>query len=126
MADVSERLIGQFADRLREEMVAPAPSAPSEPSAAPADQQASPGDTAPASTPEPVRPAQHSDEPIDLLAVAGGPLAKRAAGAAAAVLALLVVFRVALRRSGGSSGRRGGLPEGITVLCSCGHEGRVV
>lgn len=120
MADVSERLIGQFADRLREEMVAPAPSA------VPAAQPVGSGGAAPTSTPEPVRPTRHSDEPIDLLAVAGGPFAKRAAGAAAAVLALLVVLRVAFRRAAGSSGRRRGLAEGVTVLCSCGHEGRAV
>lgn len=128
MADVSERLIGQFADRLREEMVAPAadPAPTSSAPAAPSGPQESSGDTAQTSAPEPVRQVRDSDEPIDLLAVAGGPLAKRAAGAAAALLALLVVFRVAFRRSGGSTGRRSGLQEGVTVLCSCGHEGRVV
>ncbi|TFV67953.1 hypothetical protein E4P40_23930 [Blastococcus sp. CT_GayMR20] len=144
MAEVSERLIGQFAERLREEMVSPqelpAAGATADPSpsadgggpstdpkaAAPEAGPGVPSDTSAERTPppRPVRPARESDEPIDLLAVAGGPVAKRAAGAAAAVALLLLLIRAVAGRS--SAGRRPVLARGATIVCSCGHESRLV
>jgi carbon monoxide dehydrogenase subunit G len=122
MADIAERLIGQFSDRLRQEMTAPAqPAAPSPagpvagspgdiPTGEPA---ASPGAAAPSSSP--------GDDAIDLLAVAGGPMAKRAAVTAALVGAVLLLLRLVVRRPG----RAPVLARGATVLCTCGHEGRL-
>lgn len=119
MGEVAERLIGQFSDRLSEEMTSGGTAAPAAAPAAEAGEGA-----APQATSRVAAPARESDEPIDLLAVAGGPVAKRAAGAAAAGVALLVLVRAF---TGG--GRRRGpaeLARGVTVLCSCGHESRLV
>jgi carbon monoxide dehydrogenase subunit G len=143
MAEVSERLIGQFADRLQEEMTSPQeqPAADAVPGPASSASDGPSSDSRAGSSagtsevpsdpsarsaeqPRPVRPARESDEPIDLLAVAGGPVAKRAAGAVAAVGLLLVLIRVL--RGGTSAGRRPVLARGATVLCSCSHESRLV
>lgn len=78
MAEVGDRIIGQFADCLAGRLAAPQPPAGGE-------------DAAEDERPVPAGPA---DEPLDLLRVAGGPLAKRAAvaGLVAAAAAALVVF----------------------------------
>lgn len=117
MGEVAERLIGQFSDRLSEEMTSGGVSAPA---AAPDAGDAAP----PQETRRPIAAPRESDEPIDLLAVAGGPVAKRAAGAAAAGVALMVLVRAFT----GGGRRRGapGLARGVTVLCSCGHESTLV
>lgn len=65
MAEVGDRIIGQFARNLAEQL----------------------GDKPQEETPPPV------DEPLDLFRAAGVPVAKRAAIAAAVVLALVVVLR---------------------------------
>ncbi|MDX3097789.1 SRPBCC family protein [Streptomyces sp. ME19-03-3] len=85
MAEVGDRIIGQFADCLAGRLAAPRSPAGEEDAAEGA--------------PPPV-PADHQDEPIDLLRVAGAPVAKRAAaaGLAAAVAAALVVYLVRRRR----------------------------
>jgi carbon monoxide dehydrogenase subunit G len=131
MAEVAERLIDQFADRLRQEMIAPEqqPAAAPEPvtaeSAARVPSAAASSAVPPSSAPEPRAPARagaKDDDAIDLLAVAGGPMAKRAAVTAAVIGAVLLAVRLVIR----SSAARGpALARGATVLCSCGHEGRL-
>ncbi|MET9661384.1 SRPBCC family protein, partial [Streptomyces sp. NPDC006510] len=76
MSDVSDGLIGRFADCLAQRLSAAQPSAPEQPAADAAD-------TAPTG----------GAEPIDLLREAGGPVARRTAGVvAAAALAALAVL----------------------------------
>ncbi|HET6911250.1 MAG TPA: SRPBCC family protein [Mycobacteriales bacterium] len=110
MADVGAKLIGQFANCLADELAgggaappaatpaktaAPeaAPAPPTEPTAQsakttePAAQAAQ--KTAP---PKPVTAPRREAEPIDLLEVAGGSVAKRAAPAIAAVVLLLLLI----------------------------------
>ncbi|MDX3235169.1 SRPBCC family protein [Streptomyces sp. ME03-5709C] len=84
MAEVGDRIIGQFADCLAGRLAAPPSPAAQEDAAEGA----------------PLVPADHGDEPIDLLRVAGAPVAKRAAaaGLAAAAAAALVVYLVRRRR----------------------------
>ncbi|MDX2851776.1 SRPBCC family protein [Actinacidiphila glaucinigra] len=83
MAEVGDRIIGQFADCLAGRLAAPQTPAGGEDAAKDAAEDA------------PLVPAGHEDEPLDLLRVVGAPLAKRAAAAglvAAAVGAAVVVF----------------------------------
>ncbi|AZQ32529.1 carbon monoxide dehydrogenase [Streptomyces cyaneochromogenes] len=75
MADVGDRLVGQFAASLSERLAEPAGSA------AVADEQA--------------------DEPLDLLRTAGVPVAKRVAAVVAVVVGVLVVARVRRWRQSG-------------------------
>ncbi|WP_431954664.1 SRPBCC family protein [Actinacidiphila sp. bgisy167] len=80
MAEVGDRVIGQFADCLAGRLTAPQPAAGSE-------------DTAEDTSPAP--PEHPAEEPLDLLRIAGAPVAKRAAVAgllAAAVGAAVVVI----------------------------------
>jgi len=120
MADVGAKLIGQFADCLAEELgggndsgstvAEPTASSPAEPASKaepvetgstaplPPTTSATP-EAAPApATPLPPRPAQPAPprreaEPIDLLDVAGGSIAKRLAPIAIAVVVLLFLLR---------------------------------
>ncbi|MFD8073862.1 SRPBCC family protein [Streptomyces sp. NPDC059718] len=84
MAEVGDRIIGQFADCLAGRLAAPQPSAGGED----------------ATEDAPPAPAIHEDEPIDLLRIAGAPVAKRAAAAGllAAAAGALVVFLLRRRR----------------------------
>jgi carbon monoxide dehydrogenase subunit G len=80
MAEVGDRVIGQFADCLAGRLTAPQPAAGGE-------------DTAGEASPAP--PEHPAEEPLDLLRIAGAPVAKRAAVAgllAAAVGAAVVVI----------------------------------
>ncbi|MER6352524.1 SRPBCC family protein [Streptomyces sp. NPDC001634] len=91
LAEVGDKLVGQFAARLAHQLdgQGTAERAEPEPAAAPAAEQA--------------RPA--AAEPIDLLRTAGAPVAKRLAGAAAAaVVAGLVFLRVRRFRRARSGG----------------------
>jgi carbon monoxide dehydrogenase subunit G len=81
--DVGAKIIDQFATNLSAALQATTPSKPE--SGTPPEQV----------TPRVVVPQA---EPLDLMSVAGGALAKRAAGALAAVVALLVVARLVRRR----------------------------
>ncbi|MEU4096833.1 SRPBCC family protein [Streptomyces sp. NPDC026673] len=93
MAEVGDRIIGQFAECLAGRLAAPQRPAGSEEAAEDASEHAA--EDAP-----PVPPG-HADEPIDLLRVAGAPVAKRAAVAgllAAAVGAAVVVILQRRRR----------------------------
>jgi len=122
MADVAERLIDQFSERLREEITAGEVSKPVV--AASGAAATPPSDAQPPS--RPLRQAYESDdEPIDMLAVAGMPVVKRAAGAAAALVALLFLVRATGDRKPSLQGRAV-LARGATILCSCGHESRLV
>lgn len=123
MADVGAKLIGRFADCLAEELAGgatpsagPTVAAPTAPSSAAANDDTQPVETAAAAplppttsatpeaapappTPLPPRPApapapaRAEAEPIDLLDVAGGSVAKRLAPVAAVVVVLLWLFR---------------------------------
>lgn len=75
MAEVGDRLVGQFAACLSERLADPAGSAPV------AEEQ--------------------PDEPLDLLRTAGVPVAKRAGAVVAVVVGVLVVARVRRWRRGG-------------------------
>lgn len=96
MADVSEKLIGQFVDCLEGKLAergsaevaaeeAPAPAASSEPAPEPA----------PAASTGPRRIDMPEPEPVDLLDTAGAPVVKRLAPL---VLVLLVLFLLRRRR----------------------------
>lgn len=107
MADVGSKLIGQFATCLAKELAtppapAPAPAATEPPAAAatPAEQVTAAPAAAPTAT-QPLRPEapptytpppRPMAEPIDLLDVAGGSVAKRLAPLAAALALLLLVL----------------------------------
>jgi carbon monoxide dehydrogenase subunit G len=88
MAEVGDKLVGQFADCLAERLGEPEP--PEEPR--PLDPPA----PAPRSGPEPGVPVVPV-QPIDLVRAAGLPVARRVAAAAAAAL-VLVLVRVRRRR----------------------------
>ncbi len=105
MAEVAERLIDQFAQRLQEELgrgSAPAASAgAAAPDAQPAGDAQPSGDAAPSAAPLATRrvlPEREPDEPLDVLAVAGLPVAKRAAAAVAALLGLVLLWQARARR----------------------------
>jgi uncharacterized protein len=118
MADVSNKLLGQFADCLSRKLAAgneppaaaAAPAAQGQPGGAPAGAEAAgrqPGsapasvlDGAPASAasrPAPA-PARETDDAIDLLGTAGLPILKRAAPLLAGMLLLALLFAVLRRR----------------------------
>ncbi|WP_328778731.1 SRPBCC family protein [Streptomyces canus] len=84
MAEVGDRLVGQFARCLAERLGEP---------------ERVPGPVGePETAPEPVRPAQEpDDEPLDLLRAIGVPVAKRAAAALVAVAAV-VIATIRIRR----------------------------
>ncbi|WP_086730514.1 SRPBCC family protein [Streptomyces carpinensis] len=101
LAEVGDRLVGQFADCLAQRLAGEAPEAPAEPAAArpagrPPEEGAAP---AAAGHAEPAA-GREEPEPLDLLRAAGLPVAKRVAVAAGAagLVALLVVAVRRLRR----------------------------
>ena len=104
MADVGAKLIGQFADCLADELAggksegAPAAEAPSDtsetkplPPVAPTP-EAAPAPATPLPPSPPAAPRKVA-EPIDLLDVAGGSIAKRLAPVAVVVVLLLLIIR---------------------------------
>jgi carbon monoxide dehydrogenase subunit G len=112
MVDVSNKLLGMFADCLRDTLAAdqsapaaasdgPAEAAPGEPAAAPA--AAVPGEPAagpgPSAVPSAGRPeaARPTPEAIDLLGAAGVPIIKRALPAVSAAVVVVLLWRI-LRR----------------------------
>ncbi|WP_405513718.1 SRPBCC domain-containing protein [Streptomyces canus] len=84
MAEVGDRLVGQFARCLAERLGEP---------------ERVPGPVGePETAPEPVRPAQEpDDEPLDLMRAIGVPVAKRAAAALVAA-AVVVIATIRIRR----------------------------
>lgn len=119
LAEVGDRLVGQFADCLAQRLAGPPAQAPQEtgpeetgpeetgPAPEPAagrpekaSGQPAPGADAAARTPAGTGRAHDETEPLDLLRAAGVPVARRAAAAAGAVaaVALLVVWLRRLRR----------------------------
>jgi len=119
LADVSGKLLGQFVDNLERDVLA-GPSATS-PAAAPADQPAAAAaaDAAPATPAAPATvateapPATSSNgsagatvrridqpeaEPVDLLATAGSPVAKRVVPLVGGLLAVFLIWRFLARR----------------------------
>ncbi|MFG3658640.1 SRPBCC family protein [Streptomyces sp. NPDC047706] len=92
LAEVGDRLVGQFAACLADRLAAPAPAAEQGP-ARPAE-----GEAAPVGRPEP--------EPLDLVRTAGLPVAERAAAVAAGLAVLAVAFARLRRRSRAGRGRR--------------------
>ena len=110
LADVSSKLLGQFATSLEAEMTAPdtPTSTPAAPTADTDTATNTGGDAASASAPS-ARPGtgvrridSRPAEPVDLLDTAGGPVAKRLAmlvGGLTGLLLLRRLFRRARRRS---------------------------
>jgi uncharacterized protein len=109
MEEVGAKLVKQFADRLAAELAGPAPeqspSAPSGAAAAPTSAEpvppAKPSPTpspAPSAGPRIVPPPAHPAEPIDLLDVAGGSVARRLAPLAIALVVVLLLLRRRRRR----------------------------
>lgn len=105
MVDVGNKLIGQFADRLADQLTGPVPepaeqAAPSANGAAPAGSAAAQADTAAAATapaaPRPLREREH--DVIDLLEHAGPAVAKRLAPVLAVLVVVLVTILVRRRR----------------------------
>ena len=111
LADVSQKLIGQFAERLEADVLsgngstsAP-PDDPGEPAPAPAAAAASDTTPAPAEAPAPApdapavrKIAAPEAAPVDLLDTAGAPLAKRIVPAFVAALVLFIFLRRRKRR----------------------------
>jgi carbon monoxide dehydrogenase subunit G len=101
LADVSQKLLGQFVENLETTVLGADSVAPATESARGTDSE-----DRLAAAPEPVRPRlvdAPEAEPIDLLDAAGAPLAKRALpllGVAIAVVALLAMRRRRRRRRG--------------------------
>jgi uncharacterized protein len=90
MADVGAKLVQQFADCLSEELAAPPPAA--EPAA-----EAGALPPAPPTAVEPA-PSRPRAEAIDLVQVAGGPVARRAAPVVVAALVVVLVWWLLRRR----------------------------
>ena len=111
MADVSAKLLGQFVDCLHDKVLsgdpapAPAPAPASDADATPVVGTEAPATSAPLTPAAPAdaalsapRRIEHAEtEPVDLLDVAGGSVAKRAAPVLG-VIAILWLLRVLLRR----------------------------
>jgi hypothetical protein len=103
LAEVSAKLLGQFVDCLESTVLADKTAGPFEPGGAaptePAAAMEPPADQAPDAAAAPVtrRIDAPAAKPVDLMASAGAPLAKRVAPAAAA-LAVLWLLRLFLKR----------------------------
>lgn len=90
LADVSAKLVDQFAACLGKEILAGAPTAAA---AAPAAAVAGQPAAAPAPSAPPPPPPLRAAEPIDLLGTAGVPVLKRLAPVVVALIVLLLVVR---------------------------------
>jgi uncharacterized protein len=110
--EISAKLLGQFAQNLEAKLLAPQP-ADTTAASAPAGTTAASAAAAPVvSNPAPA-PSQHRDTvaetdaaPLDLMAVAGSSLVKRAVPLVAAVLALLGVIIYVARRASARAATR--------------------
>lgn len=98
MADVSSKLLGQFADNLKKDVLSgEAGAAPAAPAAAPAEAASSNGATAPAAATGPRRIDSPEAQPIDLMDAAGESVGKRLVPVIAVIVAL-ITLRVILKR----------------------------
>ncbi|MGW3622120.1 SRPBCC family protein [Streptomyces sp. NPDC000880] len=102
MADVGDKLVGQFADCVSRKLASGEPSASTPPGAGAATGAATSPDLAEAASAEPAvfgRTGWYEAEPIDLLRTAGVPVAKRAAVVlVVAALAALTVILIRRKR----------------------------
>ncbi|MFI8202785.1 SRPBCC family protein [Streptomyces sp. NPDC085937] len=96
LAEVGERIIGQFAACLAERLTEPAAGQDDAPGDGARGQAA--GEARPASVAAPERPASGVREPLDLLHTAGLPVAARAAAVVAAAVVVAVCVRGKRRR----------------------------
>ncbi|MFJ8196664.1 SRPBCC family protein [Streptomyces sp. NPDC096152] len=92
LAEVGDRLVGQFAQCLSRRLTEATPEAPAGETAEEAAEEGAPGMTAPGR-----RTTEPEAEPLDLLRTAGVPVAKRAAVVAGAV-AVVVLAIAGVRR----------------------------
>jgi uncharacterized protein len=93
MGDVSSKLLGQFADNLRENVLSGEPTTAAAPGAAPAQAGAeSPAVDGPRTI------ASAEAEPVDLMDAAGGAVGKRVVPIVAALVALLALRSLRRRR----------------------------
>jgi len=121
MADVSAKLLRQFADNLRENVISgsPTPTEPATEAATEAATETAATPTAASSTAEapaagPRRIESAEAEPVDLMDAAGGALGKRVVPIVVGLVALLAL-RSLRRRGKGRKTRKGGKirhPEG--------------
>jgi uncharacterized protein len=93
LADVSAKLLGQFAKSLEEDLrsedaASTGADSPTVNGANGSGDAATPGATAPSTRPDP----QPADAPVNLLSIVGGSLAKRALAPVSGALAVIVAF----------------------------------
>jgi carbon monoxide dehydrogenase subunit G len=107
LADVSTKLLGQFVDNLHRDVLEGSDDTPasngSQPAMAPTQTSAPVAEPAPESTAPPIssgiRTIEHAEtEPVDLLDVAGAPVAQRLVPLGIAAVVLFILWRVLRRR----------------------------
>ena len=103
MADVSSKLLGQFADNLKKDVLAgETPTEPTAPAPAAGTSEEAPTEAAPAAAASGPRKIDSPEaQPIDLMDAAGGSVGKRLAPVIAAIIALItlrVIFKRRQRR----------------------------
>jgi carbon monoxide dehydrogenase subunit G len=107
MADVSSKLLGQFADNLKQDVLSgdatvAADEAPTDPGAGPTSGTGSPADAGFASTGEadagPRKIQSKEAEPIDLMDAAGGSVGKRIVPIIAGLVVVIAIRRIFKRR----------------------------
>jgi hypothetical protein len=116
MADVSSKLLGQFADNLKQDVLsgdattASAAEAPTDPGTGSARGTGSPADAGFASTGEssagPRKIESKEAEPIDLMDAAGGSVGKRLVPVLAGLVVVVALRSIFLRRKRRSKERR--------------------
>jgi hypothetical protein len=106
MADISSKLLGQFADNLRENVLT------GEPTVSEVETPAEPPSAGPTSASPPVRQIDSAEaEPVDLMDAAGGALSKRVVPIVVGLVTLLAL-RSLLRRRRRRSHKKVRHPEG--------------
>jgi len=115
MADVSSKLLGQFADNLKKDVLSgESPTAPTAPAAADAPTEAAPAAGAPteatsaAATTGPRKIDSPEAQPIDLMDAAGESVGKRLAPVIAAIVALITLRVLFKRRQRKRAAQRAG------------------
>ena len=115
MADVSSKLLGQFADNLKKDVLSgESPTAPTAPTSADAPTEAAPAAGAPteaasaAATTGPRKIDSPEAQPIDLMDAAGESVGKRLAPVIAAIVALITLRVLFKRRQRKRAAKRAG------------------